>query len=279
MVNGKFRVIDSHCHIYPDKIAAKATEGTDRFYGEHSVNSGTVSDLLQRGKAAGVEHFVVQSVATSPKQVTSINEFIAKDVNENSGLLTGLGTLHPESQDIEADVARIISLGLHGVKLHPDIQQFPADCPGYMKIYELCEREGLPILLHTGDYRYDFSNPNRVIRVLKAFPGLTVVGAHLGGWSVWDKAMEILPGTPNLYVDCSSCFPFTDKEHVYRMIRKYGCDRVLFGTDYPMWSVSDELETFMSLEFTDDERRAMLSENAEKVFNINSDISSKFEIC
>ena len=268
MLYGKFKVTDAHCHIYPDKIAARATAGTDSFYGEHSVNSGTVSDLIKCGTAAGIDHFVVQSVATSPKQVTSINEFIARDVSESNGLLTGLGTLHPESTDIPGDFSHILSLGLHGIKLHPDIQRFPADCPGYMKIYELCEREGLPILLHTGDYRYDFSNPNRVLKVLKAFPSLTIVGAHLGGWSVWDEAIETLPGIPNLYVDCSSCFPFTDKEHVYRMIRKYGCDRVLFGTDYPMWSVPGEIESFMSLDFSDDERRTMLSENAEKVFRI-----------
>ena len=31
MKNGYF-VIDTHCHIYPEKIAAKAVAGTDKFY-------------------------------------------------------------------------------------------------------------------------------------------------------------------------------------------------------------------------------------------------------
>ena len=43
----------------------------------------------------------------------------------------------------------IISLGLKGVKLHPDMQQFKIDDYRMLKIYELCEGK-LPILIHTG---------------------------------------------------------------------------------------------------------------------------------
>ena len=136
MVNGIF-TIDAHCHIYPEKIAAKAVAGTDNFYGENSVGSGTVNDLVERGRKAGVDHFIVQSVATTPKQVSSINNFIAAEVANNPQLLTGLGTLHPESEDIAADVEQILSLGLKGVKLHPDIQAFKIDDYRCLKIYEL----------------------------------------------------------------------------------------------------------------------------------------------
>jgi len=56
------------------------------------------------------------------------------------------------------------------------------------------------------------------------------------------------------------------KERVETMIRKYGVDRVLFGTDYPMWSHEQELDFFFTLDLTDEERRAILSENAKKVY-------------
>ena len=269
MLNGKFKVVDAHCHIYPDKIAERATAGTDSFYGEHSVCKGTVSDLITRGQATGIDMFIVQSVATTPKQVHSINEFIAHEVDANKDILVGLGTLHPESTDIKSDIDHIIELGLHGIKLHPDIQQFETDCSGYMKIYEVCEEKRLPILIHAGDHRYDYSNPNRLSKVLKAFPDLTFVAAHLGGWSVWEDALKLLPGTENLYVDCSSCFPFiSDTGYVYKMIRTYGSDKVLFGTDYPMWSVDKEIERFMSLDFSDKEKEMMLYTNAAKIFDI-----------
>ena len=120
-------IFNSHAHIYPEKIAAKAVAGTDNFYGENSVGSGTVNDLVERGRKAGVDHFIVQSVATTPKQVKSINEFIAREVMNSNGKMLGLGTLHPDSEDIKGDIAHLKELGLKGVKLHPDIQAFKLD--------------------------------------------------------------------------------------------------------------------------------------------------------
>ncbi len=266
MIKGKFKVVDAHCHIYPEKIAARAVAGTDRFYGENSVGLGTVEDLLMCGEMAGVDHFIVQSVATTPKQVTSINEFIAASVAESDGKMTGLGTLHPESADIAEDFRRLVSLGLKGVKLHPDIQQFKIDDYRFLKMYELCEQEGLPILMHTGDHRYDYSNPNRLLPVMKIFTGLTVIGAHLGGWSIWESAAQDLCELPNLMVDCSSSFPYLTKEAALRVIRTYGADRVLFGTDYPMWGAQKELDTLLSLGLAEDELEKILSQNAKDLF-------------
>lgn len=264
-----FYVIDAHCHIYPEKIAEKAVAGTDAFYGTKAAGLGTVSDLMEMGKAAGVDHFVVQSVATTPKQVGSINKFIADSVSSSNGKLTGLGTLHPDSEDIEGDVSEIIKLGLHGVKLHPDIQRFQMDADKCMPMYELCQYHNLPMLIHTGDYRYDYSNPNRVEPVLKNFPKLIIVGAHLGGWSVCEEASEKLAKYENLFVDCSSTFPFIkDITAALEAINRYGTDRIMFGTDYPMWSPLEEIKTFMGLDFTDAERKKILSETAKQVFKI-----------
>ena len=267
MINDIY-VIDSHCHIYPEKIAEKAVAGTDNFYGENSVGTGTVSNLLSLGKEAGVDHFIVQSVATTPKQVKSINEFIAKEVENSGGLMTGLGTLHPDSVDIKADVKHILELGLKGVKLHPDIQAFKIDDYRCLKIYELCEEKGLPILMHTGDNRYDYSNPNRLLPILEIYKGLTVIGAHLGGWSIWDEAVEVYRNMPNFYVDCSSSFPYLKPETAKEIIRKYGADKVLFGTDYPMWSPKREIEYFMGLSLDESEINSIMNMNAKKLFNL-----------
>lgn len=266
MVGGKHRVTDAHCHVYPQNIAARAVAGTDGFYGLHSVYDGTVDTLLREGERCGIDHFVVQSVATSPKQVASINEFIAQTVADTDGRMTGLGTLHPESPSVADDIRHIQALGLHGVKLHPDIQRFKIDDYRCLRIYELCEQEGLPILMHTGDSRYDYSNPNRLLPVMQIYTGLTVVGAHLAGWSVWEEACQKLGCLPNLYVDTCSCRAFMSPQRMGEIIRYYGAERVLFGTDYPMWSADEELETLLSLGLSDAEYRLILSENAQRIF-------------
>ena len=264
-----FKIFDAHCHIYPQKIVDKAVPATDRFYDVVSHCKGTVEDLIAENDEAGVDCSLVESVATTPKQVPSINRFIAQTVAEHPGRLYGLGTLHPDSVDMEEDVRYITQLGLCGVKLHPEIQGFRVDEERCLPIYELCTKYRLPILMHTGDKRYDCSNPDRLLPLLQKYDRLTVVGAHFGGWSIWEEAYKTLAGLPNLYVDCSSSFYYLKPESARRIIRAYGVDRVLFGTDYPMWKPKSELDFFLSLGFTDEENRAMLWDNARKVFNIS----------
>ena len=268
MKNG-FQIIDSHCHIYPEKIAAKAVAGTDTFYGTVAKCDGTAGSLLKINEEIGIDHTLVQSVATTPKQVSSINRFIADTVAQSDGRFTGLGTLHPDSADQRADVRELMELGLRGVKLHPDIQQFRIDDYRCLKIYELCEEFGLPILMHTGDKRYDFSNTNRLIPILETYTGLTIIGAHLGGWSLWDEASSELKGIPNLYVDCSSTMYWVPLDKTAEYIRRYGAEKVLFGTDFPMWDPRDEVRMFFELGLSDDEMRLILSENAKKLYKLD----------
>ena len=263
----QYKIIDSHCHIYPDKIAEKAAAGTGNFYSLQPYYDGKIDTLLEHGAWAGIDHFIVQSVATTPRQVSSINNFIAASVAESNGKMTGLGTLHPDSEDIEADVNEVLKLGLKGVKLHPDIQNFKVDDYRMLKIYELCEGR-LPILMHTGDNRYDNSNPNRLMPILDIYKNLTVIGAHFGGWSIWEDAAKQLNKYENLYTDCSSSLYAITPEKAKELIELYGAERVLFGTDYPLWAPEDEIERFMQIDLSEKQRADILCNNAAKLFGI-----------
>ncbi len=261
-------VIDAHCHIYPDKIAQKASHATGAFYTLPMTYSGTVKELSEQGEKAKIDKFIIQSVATTPKQVSSINRFIAETVKNEPDKFFGLGTLHPESENIKKDVEELISLGLGGVKLHPDIQKFKLDDYRCLKIYELCEQYKLPVLIHTGDNRYDFSNPNRLIPILEIYTDLTVIGAHFGGWSMWEEATEKLHKFKNFYVDTSSSFYALSDERVKNIISLYSTDRVMFGTDYPMWEMKPEIDRFNSLNYGKEDTEKMLYLNALRIFNI-----------
>lgn len=265
---GDKMVIDAHCHIYPEKIAARAAAGTDAFYGTTAEGDGTAAGLLRNPAAEIIDRFLVHSVATTPAQVRSINDFIAREVAQFPDRFFGFGTLHPESEDIAGDFHHLLENGLRGVKIHPDIQAFKLDDYRCLKMYELCEEAGVPILIHTGDYRYDFSNPNRLRPILDIYTNLTVIGAHLAGWSVWEEAYEKLHDCKNLMVDCSSTFRFWEKDKAGEMIRRWGAERVMFGSDYPMWDPGKELDILLSLGLTDEEERLILGENAVRLFGL-----------
>lgn len=260
-------IIDCHCHVYPDKIAEKAVDSIGNFYDLNMYYDGKASTLISHGTEIGVSHYVIFSVATTPHQVYSINSFIAETVKNSDGLMTGLGTLHPDAENIKEDIEEIKRLGLKGVKMHPDFQKFRIDDPKCDRIYELCEGV-LPVYLHTGDTRYAFSNPDNVIPVLEKYPDLIVIGAHFGGWSCWKEAAHKLHKYKNFYVDCSSSFDWLDHNEAGELIKMYTADRVLFGTDYPMWSHKQEFERFNKIDLTQEEREKILYKNAMKLFSI-----------
>ncbi len=260
-------IIDCHCHVYPDKIAEKAVGSIGSFYDLDMYYDGKASTLINHGDEIGVSHYVIFSVATTPHQVHSINSFIAETVKKSGGIMTGLGTLHPDSENIKGDIEEIKRLGLKGVKMHPDFQRFRIDDEKCNRIYELCEGV-LPVYLHTGDTRYAFSNPDNVIPVLERYPDLVVIGAHFGGWSCWKEAAQKLHKYKNFYVDCSSSFDWLNAEEVGELIKMYTADRVLFGTDYPMWSHKQEFERFNKIDLTTEEREKILYKNAMKLFSI-----------
>lgn len=259
------RRIDAHCHIYPDAIAQRAVEGIGRFYDLPLLYRGTLSDLVTVQDRAGISGGVIFSVATTPHQVGSINRFIASCAGESGGRFVGLGTVHPDSETLEEDIESIVALGLRGVKMHPDFQRFHLDGHRCMRVFELCEGR-LPVLVHTGDHRYDFSNPERMAAALRAFPHLTVIGAHFGGWSVWDDAERLLTDYPNFYVDTSSSFYAFSPDRARRIIRCYGAERVLFATDYPMWDLENEIAFLDALGLDGEELEMLYHGNAERLF-------------
>ncbi len=267
------RIIDSHCHIYPEKIALKAVHAVDTFYEGLPKDhwDGTTQTLLSSGRAAGITHFVVHSVATTPAQVRSINTFLSDAQSRAGGVFIALGAMHPDSDDLRRDLEELLSLGLHGVKIHPDIQRFEADSEKACALFELCQERGVPVLVHTGDHRYDYSNPARIARVLRTFPGLKMIGAHFGGWSVWEEAERLLPRYPNLVVDTSSSFFWLKPEKALEIIRAYGADRVMFGTDYPMWPQRDDLAYLSRLPLTKEERERILWKNCAELYQVTFD--------
>lgn len=261
----QYTIYDAHCHIFPEKIAARATEAIGAFYGIPMQNpSGLGDDLLAEGGKIGVLRYLVCSSATTPAQVASINDFIARACALHPEFM-GFGALHPDMDNAPAELERMQALGLRGVKLHPDFQKFQIDTPKAIELYRLCARLSLPVLFHTGDNRYDFSSPVRLRRALDAAPDMTAIAAHFGGYSQWEDS-PVLKDYPQVYFDTSSSLFTLDKATAVDLIRSFGARRFMFGSDFPMWRADDEFARFMALDLTECERRQILSGTFASLF-------------
>ena len=262
-----YEICDAHGHIFPEKIASKAVSAIGKFYDIEMYSGDGVSDaILSSGKKINVTHYLVCSTATTTHQVESINRFIVEECKTHTEFV-GFGTLHPDYEDIEGQVQFCIDNGLKGIKLHPDFQTFNIDDKKAYKIYEVTEGR-LPVLFHTGDNRYDFSSPIRLRKVLDDFPKQIVFGAHFGGYRRWQDSVDYLAGHENVYYDTSSSLPFMSAEQGKELVSKFGTEKLFFGTDFPMWKHTEELERFMNLNLTHEQNKAILADNFKNFFGI-----------
>jgi len=257
-----------HAHIYPDKIAAKAVNAIKEFYDLPMANKeGTVANLKSLAEEAGVVKVVVHSVATLARQVESINTFVAREAAKDK-LFLPFATLHPDmtKQNIKNELNRLKEMGIKGIKLHPDFQEFSIDGDAAGKILD-CLDGSLPIQMHTGDKRKNFSSPLKMMQAAKRYPHLRFIAAHFGGWSEWEYA-EGYEETPNVFFDTSSTLEFLDKDRAKEIIDYLGADRFMFGTDYPMWDYKGELNRIKALGLPSQTLEKILYTNAVKFMNL-----------
>ena len=136
------------------------------------------------------------------------------------------------------------------------------------KIYDAAKNQGLVVLAHAGDYRFDFSSPKRIANVVEKHPDLKFVAAHFGGYTEWDKSEEFLVGK-NVFFDTSSTLFKLPIEKAMQMIEKHGVENFLFGTDYPMWNHKEELERFSKLPLSEEEKQMILYKNASNLLDLS----------
>ena len=266
------KIFDIHTHIYPEKIAAKASVNLGKFYNFVVEGEGTYSHLEKQGSEYGVGGFLILGVATNPTQVTSVNDFIAETVNksrENGYETVGFMGIHQDTADFAAALDHAVSIGLKGVKIHPDIQGVDIDDKRLYELYYLIEGK-MPIYFHMGDDRpeYRFSSPAKLDKILKQFPRLSVGAAHLGGYKAWEEAMPLLAGKENVWYDTSSALWAMTPEYGRHVVSKIGTERLMFGTDYPVKTTGEELDRLYKLNLSEDVLEDVLWNNAQRFINL-----------
>ncbi len=258
-------IIDFHTHAFNPKIAERAISKLEHISGFTPFTRGLVPQLIDRMDEWGVDKSVMLSIATKPSQQTIINDWAAA-VNNAQERIIAFGSVHPDADDFEDEIARIKQLGLHGIKLHPDYQDFMVDDKKLDPLYEAAACIGLPIIFHAGR---DCMSPNlihctpeRAAKVIKRHPKLKIILAHLGGCDMWEQVFDIIAGTgEQVYLDTSFTLGCPD-ELMLKIIRKHGTDRILFGSDCPWASGGAILEKLLRLDLTDDEREKIFGKNA-----------------
>ncbi|MBQ4526752.1 MAG: amidohydrolase family protein [Clostridia bacterium] len=262
-------LIDFHTHCFPDKIYERAIQKLkDQSGNIENYSDGSLSGLKNSMKENNVDVSVVLNIATNTHQQKSVNDFASSINNEKD--IFSFGSVFPGSEDALDELERIKSLGIRGVKLHPDYQGFNVDDPAMKPIYRKISELGLIVVFHAG-FDYGFPPPYKAMpkAMAKAASWIDspVIAAHWGGINCCEDVLRYLCGE-NLYFDLSFGYCMLPKAYASMIIEKHGVDKLLFGTDNPWHNANLEMRLLSSLGLSENDMNKIKYINAKKLLKI-----------
>jgi predicted TIM-barrel fold metal-dependent hydrolase len=207
-----------------------------------------------------------------------VNPWIANYCKADPERLLACGSIHPRhTPNVQAELDRILSLGLRLLKVHPPHQLlFPNDYLHGDKdlelIYQTMEANEIPVMFHTGTSifpgaRNKYGDPIYLDDVAVDFPKLKILLAH-GGRPLWmETSFFLVRRHSNVFLDISGIPPKTLLDYFPRL--QEIATKTLFGTDWPGPGVPEikrNLDDFRHLDISEPAKRAILSETALSIW-------------
>lgn len=163
-------------------------------------------------------------------------------------------------------------LGFAGLRIIPWLWGLPPDDRRYYPLYAECIELDVPMCLqvgHTGPLMS--SEPGRPIPYLEhvalEFPDLRIVAGHIGApWTA--EMISLATKFPNVYIDTSAYKISRYPPEFVAYLRGHGAKKVMFGSNYPMLTAAQCLQSIDQLELTAEGAELFLSGNARRVFRL-----------
>lgn len=227
----------------------------------------TPDEFVSRQERAGIVRSVVSSTAALYTELVMGNEWTIEQAEARDHLLVWL-VLNPlretESLDLLDRFARHPKVV--GFKIHPVQHQYPADIKASFKLLERLVPYALPVLYHGQNESY--SAPKLIRRLAESVPSLNIITAHFGAGQTGQtlEAIDAIQdcATGNLYTDMGTARAIRTGV-IAQMVKGIGADRILFGTDSPLYEAMAFPTLLQAADITDEEREQIAHKNAERL--------------
>jgi predicted TIM-barrel fold metal-dependent hydrolase len=211
--------VDVHVHLEPPRSGSAADEAARTYFGDSGAgrDPDALAEYYRSRRIACVVFSVDERLSGRP-QVS--NDAVAEFAAAHADFVIAFASIDPTRGPAAVKEAkRLVGSGLvHGLKLHPPLQQFfPNDRLAY-PLYEVFAEAKLPVLFHTGHsgigtgmpggggIRLKYGNPMPIDDVAADFPEMPIILAHPSfPWQ--DEAISICLHKPTVYIDLSGWSP------------------------------------------------------------------------
>ena len=268
--------IDCHTHL----------DGTGNINAE--MMPKYAQDLVEAMDESGVDiSFVISNHFNTFKGWISVEEALqkAREFPERLRVIAHVDFLRLEEEKYIEELKQFLSeREVVGLKFYLGYQEVDLDDEQLVPLYRVCEELGLPIVVHTGYLLVDTpgneeaAHPRAVARAADKYPNNHFVAAHFGNPWVKDCG-RILAEKGNVYADLSGYFteyqPISSEEKELfskdiAILKTAGVktEKLLFGTDWPLYSQQEYVKAVEEVGFSYTELKAVFEENVRRVFPI-----------
>ena len=259
-------VIDAHSHL-----------------GSNNKKSWTVEKLVDSMKSADIDYsLVITDRLSNYSTMDSVIELAKKHPN-----IKVIGDVKNAvySQEEVGKLCKYLEEGkILGVKFYLGYEDYSANDKKFKPIYDFCQKNNFPVVFHTGVLEtkhwglLKHSHPLNVDEVANTYPNLKIVMAHMGNPWLMDCGAVVIKNE-NVYMDTSGFFteyaPIADSEIKFFLkqmadLKNFmgGFEKMLFGTDFPLYKQKEYLAAVQSLPLTKQEKELVFWKNANKIYNL-----------
>jgi uncharacterized protein len=282
--------IDVHVHIHDERArklqgpeAQRKFEEKARYF-KKEPKYLPVEDQADQYRSKNMMAVLMNSTDVTITGVPPVpNDFVAETVMAHPDAFMGFGIIDPwEGEVARREIVRIKELGLQGIgELNPARQHFYPNDRRFYPLWEEAERQGLPVLFHSGyaaagsgtpgggGVKLKYCQPLLLDDVAADFPDLKIICAH-PSWPWTAESLAIARHKPNFYIDLSGWAPKYFPEELVQQVNSMIPHKALFGSDAPSLPLDRWLKDFAELPIKDEVRPKIMLENAMKLFGMNA---------
>jgi predicted TIM-barrel fold metal-dependent hydrolase len=234
--------------------------------------SGTAAEVSRRAAAANIElTFVSPLSALLPRfagDAVAGNDEAARLVPATPGLRQ-YAVIDPRRPETYRQTeALLVQPHCVGIKIHPEEHGYTIG-EHARAIFEFAAQRRAVVLTHSSEQR---SLAADFVPWANEFPEVRLILAHIGcGWD-GDLTHQVRAiqrcRHGNVFADTSSARSIVPGL-IEWAVREVGVERVLFGTDTPLYHAAMQRARIDHAELTDGEKRAILRDNALRLFGLN----------
>ena len=276
-------VVDAWVAIWDEQTSAHFARdpkltAVQQFFGKDLEEGLTgVDALLAAMDASGVDMAIVGSQLAASRFGRGGNDVTMEAVHDHPDRLRAALSVDPVRSirsTCDAVEAACADALVAAIRIVPMLSDQPINDRTYYPVYERCEALGVPVTVNVGvpgpKFRARNQDPLDLDDVCIDFPGLTIVGAHMG--HPWESLLiRLMMKYENLYLSNSAYLArYMDPAVVRFMDSSRGRHKLIFASDEPLIPIARALGDARALDISDEAMNAFLGGNAMNVYRINA---------